>query len=745
MRKIVFLLLSLVLVSFGQDSAMPENPWFDHIRRPTTATQEELCALAKSLHAAFKGGMPAKKIAKLAPADETHRAVFITIGGNTWPGRTYFGVGVNFSTALEIASNYLISNEPEFAKETVKLAKSINDERVKQGRAPAKEWLERQARPTEWNWLKLDVVQVAKPVSGFIMSNSRIALTSLVGFSFGPDMGYAFTPDQITGRCLVSDNGYIAPTKVGNLISENYNWPALKIWMKLSGVNQGHRICLFETDSYYTDGSEACRLYRGHRLFPAPPDEAECRSMIQANAARLVSMLEPSGAIRPPMPAWFSTVRDEKEADSKKSAKKRNPMVELNENLMFDEAFDLKAEMALVFARLSRVMGEESYNNVAMRVMSPLIQAIRNYGKDSAAVIETETLPEGSLLAPQKVALLRTNALACLAFLELKANGMEVNGGTDTRIRHLVSHLRKQFSGGADCFVGRYWSSGKPTNDDRHGTLAPVEDVALAALSLVKYAQAFADEEVAKFSDSIVDDLIEFKISILPMESLTLSPWLAEVVTQRKREDRKYWVALLKLAGAITSSTDKVPLYPDYYGAVRRYPSCTAAAEHTRILALISRRLRELDKPYLAKEQLEEAMPILLFQRQAFIDVQSSCVLPSPAAYVSFFRDNLENYGFNLEGQLAQIQSLAEISTELKATKELKLKSILDDVAKARKESDVHPGPLSVDLILTNETDVDGMHRDLLGGVTQGKTIRKVLKTPSGGQKPASRTKKKNN
>ena len=190
MRKIALLLSLLFLVSFGQDSAMPDNPWFDHIRRPTSATQEELCALAKSLHAAFKGGMPAKKIAKLAPSDETPRAVFITIGGNTWPGRTYFGVGFNFGLALESASAYLIANEPEFAKETVKLAKSINDERAKLGRAPLKEWVERQAHPTEWNWLKLDVVQVAKPVSGFIMSNSRIALTSLVGFSFGPDMGY---------------------------------------------------------------------------------------------------------------------------------------------------------------------------------------------------------------------------------------------------------------------------------------------------------------------------------------------------------------------------------------------------------------------------------------------------------------------------------------------------------------------------------------------------------------------------
>ncbi|MBQ7652414.1 MAG: hypothetical protein IJS15_15760, partial [Victivallales bacterium] len=436
--------------------------------------------------------------------------------------------------------------------------------------------------------------------------------------------------------------------------------------------------------------------------------------------------------------------RDEKEADSRKSAKNRNPMVELNEDVKFDEAFDMKAEMALVFARLARATGDESYNNVAMRVMSPLIQATKGYGKDSAAVIETETLPEGSMLSPQKVALLRTNALACLALMELKANGMDVAGGIDNRIRLLASHIRRQFSTGCDFLAGRYWSNGKPRNDERHGLIAQVEEGALAALALAKFSELYADDEVAKLSDSIIDDLIEFKISVLPIESLTLSPWLAEAVTLRKREDRDYWVALLKLAGAITSSTDKAPLYPDYYGTVRRFPSCTAAAERTRILALISRRLRELDKPFLARDQLAEAMPILMFQRQAFIDVQSSCVLPSPAAYVSFFRDNLENYGFNLDGQLAQIQSLAAISEELKATKDLKLKQLCDDIAKSRKESDVHPGPLSVDLILTNEKDVDGMHRDLLGGVTQGKTTRKILKRrPPDGKGTGSNTKPK--
>ena len=730
MRKIFLMLSVLALAAVSQDGSMPENPWFDHVRRPTSATHEELCALAKSLHKAFKEGVPAKKIAQLAPADTSPRAVFITIGGNTWPGRTYFGVGLNFASALEAAADYLISNEPEFAKETIKLAKATIAEDVKAGKKPAKEWLERQEHPTEWSWLKLDVVQQSKPVPGFVMANSRIALTSLVGFSFGPDMGYAFTPDQITGRCLITDTGHIAAQQVGNLISENYNWPALKIWMKLSAVSSGHRICLFETDTYYCDGGEACRLYRGHRLFDAPPDKAACRSMMLANAARLSTMVEGNGAIRPPMPAWISTAKDENEAEAKaKPAKnKKISKVVLQEEIKYDETLDAKAELAIAFARVARLSGEDSYNDAALRAMFAVIQATKEYGKEAAAVIENENLPEGSMLSPEKAALLRTNALACLALMELKANGKSVTGGIDKRIHALATHIRLQFTSGCDFYAGRYWNTGKPINDDVYGLYAQVEETALAVLALDKYARLYENDELAKLAEKILDDMLELKLVKLPIESLTLSPWFAEAVASRMREDRTYWLALLKLAGAITSMTDKAPLYPDYYGTVRRFPSCTSAAEHTWILAVISKRLRELDKPYLAREQLAEALPILMFQTQAFIDAQSSCILPNPSAYVSFFRDNLENYGFNLPGQVAQIMSLAAVSGELKETSELKVKPVCDEIAKVRKESDVHPGPLTVDLILTSDKDEDGAHRDLLGGVTQGEKIRKVLK-----------------
>ena len=46
------------------------------------------------------------------------------------------------------------------------------------------------------------------------------------------------------------------------------------------------------------------------------------------------------------------------------------------------------------------------------------------------------------------------------------------------------------------------------------------------------------NEEIAKLSESIMDDLIDLKLNRLPIESLTLSPWFAEAIVERKREDR---------------------------------------------------------------------------------------------------------------------------------------------------------------------------------------------------------------
>ena len=376
MRNYLLICCFWALAVWGQlDTAMPSRPWFDHVRMPVEMSHQALCDLAQGVRAGLLAKQPnPKQIGMLAPEDNLPRVVFITIGGAKWPGRSYFGAGSTFRVALTNAVEILLSNEPVIASETVKLAEATIDDIRKSNQEPPEEWLERKANPTQWNWLRLDIVQAAKPTFGFSVGHSRIALGCLVGFAFGPDLGFAFTPAQITARCILDDTGHINTQQVGNLISETYNWPALKMWMKLCAVDKGHRICLFETDSYYCDDAGAVRLYRGHSLQEASPDAEECLNLASRCADKLSLRLTENGIFPPPVPEWFSTYR---EPNMTTSEKKKRAKAEKSLGVRGDESLEVKAELAIALCRLARATGNSAYNAVAIKALKPVLGAVK--------------------------------------------------------------------------------------------------------------------------------------------------------------------------------------------------------------------------------------------------------------------------------------------------------------------------------------------------------------------------------
>ncbi|MBR4675814.1 MAG: hypothetical protein IKP00_15250 [Victivallales bacterium] len=725
MKRILPLLFTIVVCAWSQlDTAMPSRPWFDHVRIPAGLSQQELCDLTSALREALKGKSDAKQIGLLAPEDNLARVVFITIGGEKWPGRTYFGTGRSFRNALTSAVDILLSNEPVFASETIKLADATIGDMQKTGQTIPQEWLERKENPTQWNWLRLEVVQAAKPTFGFSVRRSRIALGCLVGFAFGPDLGFAFTPSQVTARNILDDTAHINTQQVGNLISETYNWPALKMWMKLCAVDAGHRICLFETDSFYSDGATTVRLYRGHTLQNELPTTELCVNLASRCADRIAARLTDEGAFPPPVPEWLSTYR---EKNMTKSEKKKRAKEETEQGgVRGDESLEVKAELAIALCRLARVTNNPAYNDAALKALKPILASMRKSRDGRVAVVEDEELPESSHQLPDKVALLSTNALTCLALLEMKENGIQTMEAQDTVILNLASHLAAQLETGCDFAYARYWKTGKNALDENQEMFANVEETALAILALNKTAEALGKPELKK--DDALNTLMELKLAKPPMESVNTSPWFAEALASSDRTDKEYTLSLRKLGFAVSTATDTAPLYPDYYGSVKRRPGCTTAAERSWLLAVLSRKLRSYDKPMLAQEQLQEAMPVLMFQVQASIDFPSSSLLPNPAAYVSYFRDNLENYCFTMSGQVAQMMSLMAVAQEIKETGNFNGTKFLPKLMASRRETDVHPGPVSIDLVLTLDNDPDANARDLMGGFSKTRQVRRRSK-----------------
>ena len=724
MKRTLPLIFAILLSAWAQlDTAMPSRPWFDHVRMPADMSHQELCSLANSIRTALKGKADAKQIGQLAPEDNRARVVFVTIGGSSWPGRTYFGAGRSFRAALTSAIEILLSNEPVFASETIKLADATIGDMQKAGQQPPPEWLERKANPTQWNWLRLDVVQAAKPSFGFSVGHSRIALGCLVGFAFGPDLGFAFSPSQVMARSILDDTGHINTQQVGNLISENYNWPALKMWMKLCAVDAGHRICLFETDTYYSDDADTVRLYRGHLLPDAPPTPDACLEAASCCADRIGARLTAKGVFPPPIPEWLPSYREQ---NMTKSERKKRAKEEKALGVRGDEALEVKAELAIALARLARATGKPAYNVTAIRLLTPILAAVKTSRDGRCAVIEDEELPESTLRLPEKVALLSTNALTCLALLELRQNGEQATEQQDALIAALAVHLANQLATGCDFTYARYWKTNQNALDESGEMFANIEETSLALFALNKAAEALGKPELKK--TEALNLLMELKLVKPQLENVNTSPWFAEVLASSDRTDREFTLSLRKLGFAVSTATDTAPLYPDYYGSVKRRPGCTTAAERSWLLAVLSQKLRSIDKPMLAQEQLQEALPILMFQMQAAIDVPSSSLLPSPAAYISYFRDNLENYCFTMPGQVAQLLSLVAVSQELNATPAVKASKFLPQLMASRRETDVHPGPISIDLVLTLDNDPDANARDLMGGFSKPRQVRRRSK-----------------
>ena len=697
MSRFSAILFFICIAVFAQTT--PAKPWFDNLQKPTGFTEAQLCKTTADLRNFLLEKRDIKKLSSIIPNEKSPRVVFITVGGDAWPGRTYYGCGADFLSAVKEAVDIFQRCETVFAAETKKIAQDrIKEARENKKPAPA-EWVERAKHPNGWNWLRLDVVQYARPVSGFSVNFSRIALTSLVGIAFNPTLGFAFLPEQLTGRSLMTDSSHLASSQICNIFTENYNWIALRLWMNLTANKEAtYGICQFESDAYYADASGTCRMYRGHRMQQNLPTAEECISLARQNADAIIRQLDQkTGKFRSPFPEWVQ------------SAEK-------------SETPDVIAELAIALCRLSREAKDEKYAKAASFAFSPVFKKLKQnpVEKGAAFVSELEDVPEGTLFSPRKISTIRTNALACLALLELADCKIQPKENADAAAR-IARHLKAQVFG--DTFYNSVFiETGRPyTDGDNLYSIA--EDTALAALAMQKAQANNPELKLHTEIKEILDGLFASRIKNMPMETIQCSPWLMEALAESERTDKEFTLMLVKAGYAASIDMNTAPLYPDYLGSIRSRPSCTMTASRSQFLMALCKWLRDNDKPTWAAEQFENAIQMIWFQRQAMIDRAGASSLPNPGVYVGFFRDNLENYGFNLAGQNAQLLSLTAAARELREGEILNSERIAAKIESIIKETDVHPSILNIDVVFSSKDDVNDKARELIGN-SQIETIQ---------------------
>ncbi len=704
-KRLLAVLFSFACLSLpAQTSGLPDVPWFDHVTAPSSIATSRLKQFCLDVHRQLTAKAPAATLNQLAPEDQTARVLFLSLGGQEWPARTYFGTGYSFRAAWENVVDIMLANEPLHGEKAAALAKGMLEDANREKRPAPPALLERQKNPLAWNWIRLDVVQASLPIPDFSVEHSRLALTSLVGLAFGPQLGFAFTPEQLTGRCLLEPTRHLSRQQVGNLISEAFNWNALKAWQQVSGVDTGHRVCLFETDSFYCDGQEAVRLFRGHPVAKAIT-AAECLDAAVKGAAKVAAALHPrTGVLQPPFPEWVGSA---------------TPVT---------EALDVQAELACALARLAAATGDRRTADAAELAMRPVLAAGKRFGprRNLGAILESEEVPPESSLAPRAVANLRTNALACLALVELEqATGKQQH--RDVLVA-LADQLKRQALPGGGFLFTVLHPSGQLLDNSSLSLYGKAEAEALATLALLRTGTLATRSDLLTLADQNLDYLLLARVSKIPLENLPNTPWLVEALSRHVLRNVEFTSQMARLGFAASVEVDSTPLYPDLYGAVRNWPSATVAAERSWLLARLSQWFREGGEDKKAAEFMAAAAPLLIFQMQARMAPAGSSALPRPGRYVDFFRDHLEDYGFDLSGQATQILSLTALHQELTRGYQGDfpgLDKTTGQLSQAQAAIGRHPLVLSPELVRT-QTDAARDTRDLTGGITSGsKTIRK--------------------
>ena len=744
---LLFVILTMSGFVFGQGLA---PVWFEQIKGPCSVSREEFGRLAKELHKGLKRGMKPKALAELAPEDGAPRIVFLTIGENKWPCRTYIGTGYSLRDALEKAADYLYRAEKSRVEDLHNQLKSmleqaraeggenavgknwrvvVTDKNKKEmkteGMTVSQDWIERDKDPGAWNWLKLEIVQFTRKAEGFQMEETRMVLGSLVGLAFDVRAGFAFTPSQLTGRCLLTEERSLSARQVGDFLADTLNLLLLKNWMELCSMKTPQTVSLFELDSYFTDGETVTPLYRGHP-YPALPSMDGClQAAVECGKAVLACMDAKDGVLKVPFPDWF--------ADDDKGR----------------EDLGTQCELVLAYCRLAAETGGKQWLDAAKLAFKPVVAGAVRYGagRQSLTIVEDEELPEGSLAVPRKISHLRTNALAALAMDEMAVPmGDAVDKVFLNDLRLLTAHIATQ----AQPLGGFLQQRIIPSEEVKLASLADptsrLEAESLATLAVYRGARRFKNMEWMELADKSLDYLVG-ELKRADIQLYPLSPWLAEALICHYRNGGDYMAEMSRLTIAADAARDARPILADHYGIVKDWPSMTAAAEHAWILSALAERFARRDEPERAKAMLHSALPYLVFQMQGRMDFATASALARPIYYVNFFRDHLEDFGFDLNGQTTQMLSLLRLRQIVKEhfggeIPQDEAEKVNREIMALREMADVHPSVLVTDL-LVNDAVSSGRHHDVSGVFTDKREDKLRVKAPSAQRmKPKKRKKK---
>ncbi|MBR6471775.1 MAG: hypothetical protein IKS83_08255 [Victivallales bacterium] len=756
-------LVLVVLCSLPLLAAKKETPvavtetafWFNDVTQPMPLSEEQGIELVKQLRTGMLARKSIKDVLASIPYDyPSPRVLFLTLGDGIFPGRTYYAAGSSFKDALARLLAIVAKREPEYAEairgelegqiaRAREEYENMTDAQRQQTppnpllQNPLPENLRRKMQdPLRWNSLRLDVVQATLPVQNFVIAKSRLLLTNAVGIAFDSVAAFAFTPEQLKGRCLVTSEHQLSVVAVSNLIAESNLWSAWQLWTQMASSSVGFNVTIFESDCYYADEKGAARLFRGHPACLRRPlvtagtlDESS-----RALAGRLCQMWNANGKYEQPFPEWFPA-RDDGQ-----------------------QSITDQAQLTLALARAAALpelpeQEREKLRKGAVAAAKPILKAIKHFdpgelgphfaeNKTSrrpasqrfyAAVVEDENLRYGfagaqQMEIPRRLMDLATSANAYLALAELwQALPEDDKTGQACRaeLRPLVNYILTQIYPNGEFVARRDYPGNVMCLEDQPTLFGRVEIISQCGLVLAKHLELFPEQD-AELNLKENVRLLQKAATNLALtgkgpEEYPMTPWLMEFLAVNAAQTPENLAHLMRLGMAAVEGLEKKPFLPDMFGVPVDMPSMTYAAERLWMVCVAVAAIgQQADHTAEAIEILREAWPLLVFMQQARMDSSTASALPCPDEYVGFYRDNLADFGFTMNGQITQLLARLRLSGTLVRLGLDQLEPLPEDAAAYETcwlDIDRHPMVLTPDLVIQSAIAGAGNDRALGGRI----------------------------
>ena len=464
-------------------------------------------------------------------------------------------------------------------------------------------------------WIKLDIVDAVQPAERIEVYEPSSVTRSLEGIAFQRTTRLALLPDQLVAYTLLNSDQEM---QAGNMTRFLEDRPELAAMFAPRRDTGPFEVFRFTSDSYFDNGEESFRLYRGHRIV----DEMSSTMLLEAardGGDYLTRTVRPDGSF-----VYTYLPKTDEEPDRYNILRHAGTiysMLELYEVTRQDELLEA-AERALDY-----LLRSVAY----CRISGDAFPCIQEGG---------EVKLGGNGLA----------AVALAKYIDLTGDDRHrpllVQLGRWIERRQLDSgeffpHLETYPEGEATDFVSRYY---------------PGE----ALLALVRIYAIEGDESLLDLAQRGADYLIRVRDGGLLESELDHDHWLLYALNEvyRFRPNPLYLEHSIRIARAMRGSQNGEVEYPDWAGGFGEPPASTPAATNSEGLCAAYFLVRDFGDPSEAQAIREALESAIRFQLQTQFRPESAMYLRDPARVLGGFHRTLTDFSIRIDYVQHNISSL---------------------------------------------------------------------------------------